>query len=102
MTIEEYLYYIILPILAISVLLVFCRFVLGPSIADRVVALDLLITIGITIIVVYSIVYYQSTFLDIAMILGLIAFLSTVAFSYYLEKRNRKKREKKKKEDNAE
>ncbi|MAN28428.1 MULTISPECIES: monovalent cation/H+ antiporter complex subunit F [Mesonia] len=102
MTIEEYLYYIILPILAISVLLVFCRFVLGPSIADRVVALDLLITIGITIIAVYSIVYYQSTFLDIAMILGLIAFLSTVAFSYYLEKRNRKKREKKKKEDNAE
>lgn len=102
MTIEEYLYYIILPILAISVLLVFCRFVLGPSIADRVVALDLLITIGITIIAVYSIVYYQSTFLDIAMILGLIAFLSTVAFSYYLEKRNRKKREKKKKENNAE
>ncbi len=102
MTIEEYLYYIILPILAISVLLVFCRFVLGPSIADRVVALDLLITIGITIIAVYSIVYDQSTFLDIAMILGLIAFLSTVAFSYYLEKRNRKKREKKKKENNAE
>ena len=99
MTIEEYLYYIILPILAISVLLVFCRFVMGPSIADRVVALDLLITIGITIITIYSIVYDQSTFLDIAMILGLIAFLSTVAFSYYLEKRNRKKREKQRRDD---
>jgi len=99
MTIEEYLYYIILPVLAISVLLVFCRFVIGPSIADRVVALDLLITIGITIISIYSIVYDQSTFLDIAMILGLIAFLSTVAFSYYLEKRNRIKREKKKKDE---
>jgi multicomponent Na+:H+ antiporter subunit F len=99
MTIEEYLYYIILPILAISVLLVFCRFVIGPSIADRVVALDLLITIGITIISIYSIVYDQSTFLDIAMILGLIAFLSTVAFSYYLEKRNRIKREKKKEDE---
>jgi multicomponent Na+:H+ antiporter subunit F len=66
----------------------------GPTIADRVVALDLLITIGITIISIYSIVYDQSTFLDIAMILGLIAFLSTVAFSYYLElstKRSTKK-----------
>ena len=41
----------------------------------------------------------QSTFLDIAMILGLIAFLSTVAFSYYLEKRNRKKREKQRRDD---
>ena len=99
MTIEEYLYYIILPILAISVLLVFCRFVMGPSIADRVVALDLLITIGITLIAIYSIVYDQSTFLDIAMILGLIAFLSTVALSYYLEKRNRKKREKQRRDD---
>ncbi|MFD2698363.1 cation:proton antiporter [Mesonia sediminis] len=89
MTVEEYLYYIILPILAISVLLVFIRFVMGPRIVDRVVALDLLITIGITIIAVYSIVYDQSTFLDIAMILGLIAFLSTVAFSYYLEKSNK-------------
>ena len=72
---------------------------IGPSIADRVVALDLLITIGITIISIYSIVYDQSTFLDIAMILGLIAFLSTVAFSYYLEKRNRIKREKKKEDE---
>lgn len=101
MTVEEYLYYIILPILAVSVLLVFIRFVIGPKIADRVVALDLLITIGITIIAIYSIVYDQSTFLDIALILGLIAFLSTVAFSYYLEKRNKlemdeKKRKRKK------
>ena len=30
---------------------------------------------------------------------GLIAFLSTVAFSYYLEKRNRKKREKQRRDD---
>jgi len=96
MTVEEYLYYIILPILAISVLLVFIRFVIGPKIADRVVALDLLITIGITIIAMYSIVYNQSTFLDIALILGLIAFLSTVAFSYYLEKRNKLEMEEKK------
>lgn len=99
MTVEEYLYYIILPILAVSVLLVFYRFVIGPSIADRVVALDLLITIGITLIAMYSIVYDQSTFLDIAMILGLIAFLSTVAFSYYLEKRTKAKRKEKKEKD---
>ena len=92
MTIEEYLYYIILPILAVSVLLVFYRVLVGPSIIDRVVALNLLITIGITIIAIYSIVYDQSTFLDIAMILGLIAFLSTIAFSYYLGKRVRAKK----------
>jgi multicomponent Na+:H+ antiporter subunit F len=65
------------------------RFIQGPSIVDRVIALDLIITTGIGIIAVYSIITNQPTFLDIAMILALIAFLGTVAFSYYLEKRNK-------------
>lgn len=89
MTVHNFLYYIILPILAVSVVLVFIRFLKGPSIMDKVIALDLLITIGIGIIAVYSMVSNQSTFLDIAMILALIAFLSTIAFSYYLEKREK-------------
>lgn len=87
MSLHDYLYYIILPALALSVVLVFIRFLKGPTLSDRVVALDLLITIGIGIIAVYSIISNQPTFLDIAMILALIAFLGTVAFSYYLEKR---------------
>ncbi len=89
MSLYEFLYYIILPILSISAVLVFIRFLLGPSLSDRVVALDLLITIGIGIISIYSIITNQPTFLDIAMILALIAFLGTVAFSYYLEKRKK-------------
>ncbi|WP_291114625.1 cation:proton antiporter [Flavobacterium sp. UBA6135] len=89
MSLYEFLYFIILPILSISAVLVFIRFLLGPSLSDRVVALDLLITIGIGIISIYSIITNQPTFLDIAMILALIAFLGTVAFSYYLEKRKK-------------
>lgn len=90
MTLHEYLIFIILPVLALAILLVACRFLIGPTIADRVIALDLLITTGIGVISIYSITTNQPTFLDIAMILALIAFLSTVAFSYYLEKRNKK------------
>lgn len=90
MSLHDYLYYIILPVLGVSILLVFIRFLKGPDIVDRVIALDLLITTGIGIIAVYSIVNHQSTFLDIAMILALIAFLGTIAFSYYLEKRSKK------------
>jgi multicomponent Na+:H+ antiporter subunit F len=89
MSLYDYLYYVILPILSVAMLLLFVRFLIGPSIADRVIALDLLITTGIGIIAMYSIVTNQPTFLDIAMILALIAFLGTVALSYYLEKRNR-------------
>jgi multicomponent Na+:H+ antiporter subunit F len=77
-------------VLAISAVLIFIRFLMGPSLSDRVVALDLLITTGIGMIAIYSIVNDQPTFLDIAMILALIAFLGTVAFAYYIEKRKRK------------
>lgn len=89
MTIDAFLVYIILPILSISILLVFIRFLMGPALSDRVVALDLLITIGIATIAVYAMISDQSAFLDIAMIFALIAFLGTVAFSYYLEKRKK-------------
>ena len=89
MSTQAYLQYVIIPILILSELLVFVRFLKGPSVIDRVVALDLIVTIGIGIISIYSMITETSNFLDIAMILALIAFLGTVAFSYYLEKRNK-------------
>lgn len=90
MNLEDFLYFIILPVLSVSILLVFYRFLIGPTISDRIIAVDLLVTIGIGIIAVYSILTNQPTFLDIALILGLIAFLGTVAYSTYLEKRKKK------------
>ena len=87
MTVFDFLNYFVIPILGFSAIMVLIRLLKGPSIVDRVVALDLLITIGIAVITTYSILVDDSTFLDVAMILALIAFLGTVAFAYYLEKR---------------
>jgi multicomponent Na+:H+ antiporter subunit F len=89
MTVSDYLYYVILPLLAVAILLMFVRFIKGPSLSDRVVSLDLLLTTGIGVIAVYSVYTDQATFLDIAMIMALIAFLGTVAYSFYLEKREK-------------
>lgn len=89
MNLYDYLYLVIFPILMISAFLVFIRFLKGPGIQDRIVALDLIITIGIGIIAIFSIISNQYAFLDIAMIFALIAFLGTVAFSYYLVKRGK-------------
>lgn len=85
-TLGAYFDYVILPILSISVMVVFIRLYRGPRVVDRVVALDLIITIGIGIITVYAIRSNQEVFLDVAIILALIAFLGTVAFAYYIEK----------------
>ncbi len=86
MTLLNYLDYVI-PILSVSMVLTFIRLIKGPRVVDRVIALDLIITIGIAFITVFSIRSGKELFLDVAMILALIAFLSTVAFSYYLEKK---------------
>lgn len=87
MMLENYFDWVIIPILSIAIILTFIRFVKGPKIMDRVVALDLIITMGIGLMTVYSIRNGEPLFLDVAMILALIAFLGTVAFSYYLDKK---------------
>lgn len=89
MELENYLLYFILPVLSLSGILVFIRFIKGPSIADRVVSIDLMVIIGLGTIAVVSMLANQVTYLDVAMVVALIGFLSTVAFSYYLEKRQR-------------
>jgi multicomponent Na+:H+ antiporter subunit F len=90
MTIYDYFNWVIIPILGLSVILVFIRFLKGPSLPDRVIALDMLILISICIIAIYSIQTNHSTFLDVAMLFALIAFLSTAAYAFYLEQRERK------------
>lgn len=87
---SAYFEYVILPVLAISLILIFMRLYRGPEVVDRVVALDLLIILGVGVIAVFSIVTEQSTFIDVGLMVALIGFLSTIAFSYYIEKKGRK------------
>lgn len=89
MTVQTYLMYIVIPILCLAMMIIFVRFIKGPHVLDRVVALDLIITSGVGLISVFCILYDNSSFLDAATILALIAFLSTIAFSYYLDKGNK-------------
>lgn len=86
MTVQEYLSYVIIPIISLALMIIFARFIKGPHVADRVVALDLIITSGVGLIGIFCILYENSSFLDTATILALIAFLSTIAFAYYLDK----------------
>lgn len=89
MTLNLYFDYVIFPILTLSVILSFIRLYKGPDVEDRVIALDLIITIGIGVITAFSIRSGQAMFLDMAMIFALIAFLGTIAFSFYLDKRKK-------------
>ncbi|MDH3849541.1 MAG: cation:proton antiporter [Deltaproteobacteria bacterium] len=78
---------IVLGVLALAAVVGFVRLLRGPSLPDRVVAFDLLATVGVGISAVFSMAHNQPVFLDVAVVLALISFVGTVAFARYIEKR---------------
>ncbi|RMF03922.1 MAG: cation:proton antiporter [Chloroflexi bacterium] len=79
--------YFVLPAIVLAVVTTFVRLLLGPSLPDRVVALDLMTTLGIGVIVAYALGMDEPIFVDIAIVVALISFLGTIAFAYYVQKR---------------
>ena len=85
--VETITLYFALPLIAVSILLIFIRLVIGPSVEDRIVSLDLLTIIGIAFIALYSIISDETRFLDVGIIIALLAFIGTIAFAYFIERK---------------
>ena len=77
---------IALLMLSVALLLAFVRLARGPSLPDRVIALDLISVLAAAIAATYAIAAAQAVFLDVAIVLALISFLGTVAFARYVER----------------
>ncbi len=89
MSIIDIILTVVIIVLAASAILVLYRFIKGPTLPDRVTAIDLITTIVIAIIVVFSILWKSPNFFDVAMVLSLISFLGSMSFAFYLTKRNK-------------
>lgn len=85
----EFDWYIDVCLVAVSIgfVLATIRLVRGPSLPDRVVALDLIAVTAVTALALLALAYDSVAFLDVAGTLALIAFVSTVAFARYLERK---------------
>ncbi len=73
-------------VLLISIFLGIVRFLIGPNTNDRVIAFDTVGIIGVSLLVLLSLVYQRVIYLDIALVFGLIGFLGTTIFGRYIEK----------------
>ena len=80
---------VVIVVLAASAILVLYRFIKGPTLPDRVTAIDLITTIVIAIIVVFSILWKSPNFFDVAMVLSLISFLGSISYAFFITKRNK-------------
>ena len=71
-------------VLSAAFLLTVYRVVVGPTLPDRIVALDMLVGIAIGFIAVIAIRTGFNLYVDIAIALGLVGFLATVAFARFV------------------
>lgn len=81
--------HISLAMLVAALALAFFRLVRGPSLPDRVVALDLIVMIALGFIAADAVWTGQAVVLVPGIALALVAFVGTVAFAAYVERRGR-------------
>ncbi len=79
---------LILSLILISISILSClyRVLKGPSMADRIIALDIVGIHLLSMVAVISILMRTQAYLEIILLIGILAFLGTVAFSKYIEK----------------
>lgn len=77
---------IALVLFAIAIGIAVLRIILGPSMPDRVLALDVIGVNLISSIAVTSVMLNTKAFLEVILILGILSFIGTIAYSKYVER----------------
>jgi multicomponent Na+:H+ antiporter subunit F len=69
-----------------SVVLAVFRLVRGPSVVDRIAALDMMTIVSISMIALYAHLAGRFIYLDVALVYGVLSFLGVLAVARYLER----------------
>ncbi|MFT6075600.1 MAG: multicomponent Na+:H+ antiporter subunit F [Yoonia sp.] len=77
----------------VSLAIAFVRLALGPSLADRVVALDMMTVTIICVCGVAAVATGVHALLDVALVLALVGFLATVALARFAERRDAREKD---------
>jgi len=80
---------IVLVLLGIALLIGFARLALGPTLQDRIVAMDLIAILTVGMLVTATAGTSNRTLLDAASVIALVGFLGTIAYAWYVEKESR-------------
>jgi multicomponent Na+:H+ antiporter subunit F len=81
---------IVFTLLLLALLATCIRLVRGPSMADRVVALELVASVLIGMLSMYAVHYQVPQALDVALVLALTGFLAAIGVSRYLVRRSQR------------
>jgi multicomponent K+:H+ antiporter subunit F len=73
-----------LGILTLALILAAARLLIGPSLPDRILALDTLYINAITVIMLYGIWRESNLYFEVALLIAILGFIGTVAITKYL------------------
>lgn len=74
--------------IALAMLMSFYRLLRGPSLQDRILALDTLYVNTIALLILFGMHLDSSTFFEVALIIAMLGFVSTVMLSKYIMRRD--------------
>lgn len=75
-----------LVMFGIAILITFYRVIFGPTFPDRVIAMDVIGVNLISTMAIVSVLFATRAFYDVILVLGILAFISTISFSKFLER----------------
>ncbi|MBX3323770.1 MAG: hypothetical protein KF757_12345 [Phycisphaeraceae bacterium] len=87
---QHWIFLLFGAIMGIAIMAATWRLIIGPSLPDRVVALDLIGFLVVAIICVYAMVAQQPAAISVALIAALVLFLGTAAFAVYLDRKGQR------------
>mgnify|MGYP002734344066 FL=1 len=73
-------------LVTIAMMVIIYRLIKGPNASDRVIALDTIGVCLISLVGLFSILVKTSFYLEIILLLAILSFIGTVAFSKFIEK----------------
>ncbi|WP_230413191.1 monovalent cation/H+ antiporter complex subunit F [Paraburkholderia antibiotica] len=62
------------------------RLVIGKTLVDRIVAIDMLTVISLSLIALYAQISGRFVYIDVALVYGLLSFLAVLAVARFLER----------------
>ncbi len=80
----EIVFLIVFAMIGISLLLNLWRLIVGPSVPDRILALDTMYINSIALIILYGMSMGTGLYFEAALLIAMLGFVSTVALCKYL------------------
>jgi len=77
---------LIVILFSVSGSLILYRFIVGPTLSDRVVAFDVMSIVSVSFLLILALYFQRELYLDIALVMGLIGFLGATIFGRFIEK----------------